>query len=63
MADVALWIAVGALLVVLVFLQVRGVRALQAWGVQPSRGVLALRVINTAIVIAAVVFMFWVWVR
>jgi hypothetical protein len=61
--DAALWIAVAILLVVLVALQVAGTRALRRLGVEPSRGVLALRIVNTVIVIAAVAWMFWVWVR
>jgi hypothetical protein len=58
-----LWIAVGALLVALVALQVRGVRALQAWGVEPSRGVLVLRAVNTLAVIALAAFALVKWVN
>jgi hypothetical protein len=58
----ALWIALGALLVALVWLQLRGVTALRDWGVTPSRAVLTLRAVNTIAVIALVVFAYLKWV-
>lgn len=58
----ALWIALGALLVALVWLQFRGVHALRDWGVAPSRAVIALRAVNTIAVIALVVFAYLKWV-
>ncbi len=54
-----MWTAVVLLLVVLVVLHVIGARALAAWGVSPSRGVLALRVVNVTAVIAVVAFALW----
>jgi len=63
LTDVLFWIAIGALLVALVYMQVRGMRALQAWGVQPSRAVVTLRAVNVLLAVAAVAFMFWAWVR
>ncbi len=50
------------LLVALAGLHLIGVRALQGWGVRPSRAVLALRAVNVTAVIAVVAFAFWKWV-
>jgi len=60
--TVVLWILVLALLVALVVLQVAGVRALRSWGVQPSRVVIALRIVNVVVVICAVALVFWRWI-
>ncbi|MDF1542230.1 MAG: hypothetical protein RQ731_04380 [Anaerosomatales bacterium] len=57
-----MWIAVGALLLALIALQLVGARALSGMGVQPSRAVVALRAVNVAAVIAVVAFAFWKWV-
>ena len=58
-----LWIAIAVLLAVLVGLQLAGVGALRSWGVEPSRGVLALRVVNVVLVVGVVLFALWMWVR
>lgn len=58
----ALWIALVVLLVVLVWLQFRGVTALRDWGVAPSRAVITLRAVNTVAVIALVIFAYLKWV-
>lgn len=57
-----MWIAVGALLVALVALQIVGARALADFGVRTSPAVRVLRAINVAVVIAVVAFAFWKWV-
>lgn len=57
-----LWTVVLVLLVAFVALQIRGARALQEWGVVPSRSTLVLRVVNTVAVLALVVFAFLKWV-
>ncbi len=54
-----MWTAVAVLLVVLVALHVVGARALAASGVQPSKGVIALRAVNIIAVIAVVAFALW----
>ncbi len=51
-----LWIVVITLIVALVALQVVGVRALKAWGVSPSRAVIAIRAANVVAAVAAVVY-------
>lgn len=53
------WIALLGLVVLLGVLQVVGVRALKAWGVQPSRAVLALRAVNFTAVVAVVSYAVW----
>ncbi len=57
-----MWIAVGALLVALIALQVVGARALAGMGVQPSSAVVALRALNVVAVIGIVAFALWKWV-
>jgi len=59
--TLVLWIAVLLLLVALVVLQLIGLRALSAWGVRPSRAVVALRAFNVLMVIGIVVLAFWRW--
>jgi predicted signal transduction protein with EAL and GGDEF domain len=57
----ALWLVVAGLVAVSIALQVIGLRALRAWGVRPSRAVLALRAVNAAVAIAVVLFALWSW--
>ncbi len=57
-----LWTVMLGLLVALAGLHLIGVRALEGWGVRPSRAVLALRAVNVTAAIAVVAFAFWKWV-
>jgi hypothetical protein len=56
-----LWLAVAGLVATAIVLQVIGLRALRAWRVRPSRSVLVLRAVNTAMAIAVVLFALWNW--
>ena len=62
MLETVTWIALAALLVALVALQVAGNRALRSWGVEPSRAVVALRTVNTVAVVGLMIFIFYEWV-
>ena len=62
MAQVAIWVGLGVLLVALVALQVAGDRALRGWGVEPSRAVRVIRTVNTVAVVGLTLFVFWEWV-
>ncbi|MDA3935915.1 MAG: hypothetical protein PF636_03490 [Actinomycetota bacterium] len=62
MLDVVIWVALAALLVALVVLQVVGNRALEAWGVKPSAAVITLRTVNTVAVVGIMIYIFWEWV-
>lgn len=57
----ALWLVVAGLVAVSIVLQVIGLRALRAWGVRPSRALVVLRAVNTAVAIAVVLFALWNW--
>ena len=53
------WIALVILVSALAALQFAGVRALEAWGVKPSRSVVALRVANLTVVVGILLFAAW----
>ena len=59
--STVLLIALAVLVGVLALLQVTGVRALESWGVQPSRAVLALRISNFVLVVAVLGWALAVW--
>jgi len=54
-----MWTIVAVLLVLLAGLHFAGARALAAWGVRPSKGVISLRALNVVAVIGVVVFALW----
>jgi len=58
-----LWTAVAVLVVLIAVLQFVGVRALESWGVQPSRAVLMLRGFNFVLVVLIVAYALWEWVK
>lgn len=58
-----LWTAVAVLVGLIAVLQFVGVRALAAWGVQPSRAVLALRAFNLLLVVLLIGYALWEWVN
>ncbi|MDP2182213.1 MAG: hypothetical protein Q8K99_06560 [Actinomycetota bacterium] len=57
--TLAPWIALFVLVALLGAMQVVGVRALEAWGVQPSRAVVALRAVNFMAVVVVVAYAVW----
>lgn len=59
--TLALWTIVAILVGLLAVLQFMGVRALESWGVSPSRTVLTLRIVNFSIVTLVLIFALWQW--
>ncbi|MDZ4064032.1 MAG: hypothetical protein U1E22_05120 [Coriobacteriia bacterium] len=57
--TLAPWIALVVLVALLGAMQVVGLRALAAWGVQPSRAVVVLRAVNFAAVVVVVAYAVW----
>lgn len=58
-----LWTAVALLVGLIAVLQFVGVRALESWGVRPSRAVIALRAFNFLLVVLLIGYAAWEWVK
>ncbi len=56
-----LWLVVLALLVGLVALQFRGVKAMKELGVPQSKVVIAMKIVNVILVVGVVTFALWQW--
>ena len=61
MTPLILWTIIALLVGILAVLQFVGVRALETWGVRPSKAVIGLRAFNMIVVIGLIVLVFIVW--
>ncbi len=61
--SLVLWTIVALLVGLIAVLQFVGVRALENWGVSPSRAVIGLRLFNLMVVVVLIAFVFWEWMK